>query len=200
MHLKKSVMIVLASLLVASVASGADKYETDLAHSSVTFSVKHLVISNTRGEFRDFAGTIMMDESDITKSSVNVTIKTASINTHDDKRDSHLRSADFFDVEKHPEITFKSKKVEKIGNSYKLTGDVTIRGVTKEVSVPFTLVGPVQDPWGNKRIAAQATFTVNRQDFGVSWNKTLDTGGLLVGDEVTIALEVEAVHAKAGTN
>ncbi len=200
MHLQKSMTIVAASLLVASVAFGADKYETDLAHSSVTFSVKHLVISNTKGEFRDFTGTIMLDESDIAKSSVNVTIKAASINTHDDKRDAHLRSADFFDAEKHPEITFKSKKIEKSGNDYKLTADLTLRGVTKEVSFPFTLVGPITDPRGNKRIAAQATFTVNRQDFGVSWNKTLDTGGVLAGDEVTLTIEVEAVHSKAEAN
>ncbi|HEX9652725.1 MAG TPA: YceI family protein, partial [bacterium] len=170
------------------------------AHSSVGFSVKHLVISNTKGEFSDFAGTIMLDENDITKSSLEVTIKTASISTHDDKRDAHLRSADFFDVEKHPEITFKSKKVEKTSAGYQLTGDLTIRGVTKEVSFPFTLVGPVPDPWGGKRLAAQASVTVNRQEFGVSWNKTLDGGGLLVGDEVTINIEVEAVHAKPGTN
>jgi polyisoprenoid-binding protein YceI len=192
--------VVALALALNVAAFSADKYETDLAHSSVGFSVKHLVISNTRGEFSDFAGTIMLDEKDVTKSSVEVTIKAASVNTHDAKRDNHLRSADFFAVEKYPEIVFKSKKVVKTGEGHSLVGDLTIRDVTKEVSFPFTLVGPITDPWGNKRIAAQASFTVNRKDFGVSWNKALDGGGWLVGDDVTITLEVEAVHAKPGTN
>lgn len=200
MRLGKISLVIIFTLAVSALAFGADKYQIDVPHSSMGFSVKYLVVTNVKGEFTNFAGAILYDDKDITKSSVDVTIKAASINTHDEKRDNHLRSADFFDVENHPEITFKSKKILKDGDNHTLVGDLTIRGVTKEVSFPFIVNGPIKDPWGNNRLAAQASLVINRQDFGVSWNKALDAGGWLVGDDVTINLEVQAIHAKEGTN
>ncbi len=196
MRFKSVLLSAAAGLLVAGTAFGADSYKIDTAHSSVGFSVKHMVITNTKGNFKDFSGEILFDPKNVTKSSVKVTIKAASIDTDNADRDKHLRSGDFFDAETHPEITFVSKKVEKKGDGYLLTGTLTLRGVSKEVSFPFTLTGPVQDPWGNTRIGAEAGLTINRQDYGVSWNKTLDTGGVLVGDNVKIELAVEAVKSK----
>jgi polyisoprenoid-binding protein YceI len=192
MRFRKNLLVIFASLLIASAVFGAEKYQIDLAHSSVGFTVKHLMISNVKGGFKDFSGTIIFDDKDISKSSVTVTIKVASINTHDDNRDGHLRSPDFFDAEKYSDITFTSKRIEKQGDGWVLMGDLTIKNVTKEVTFPFTLVGPINDPWGNKRIAAQGSLNIDRQDYGVSWNKTLDNGGLLVGNDVRIDFEIEA--------
>lgn len=199
MRSKTLILTILLTFLIASFASAGEKYEIDLAHSSIGFSAKHLVISNTKGVFKDFSGAIILDETDISKSSVNVTIKTASISTDNEKRDNHLKSADFLDVANHPEITFKSKSVSKTDDGYRMVGDLTIRGVTKEVTIPFTLVGPV-DAFGGKRIGAEASLTINRQDFGILWSRTLDNGGLVVSNEIKITLEVEGVKAKEGTD
>jgi len=198
MRNKSIILTVLLTFLIASFAFAGDKYELDVVHSSVGFTAKHLVISNTKGQFKDFGGIIILDEKDISKSSVNVTIKTASISTDNERRDNHLKSADFLDVEKHPEITFKSKSVMKTDDGYKMVGDLTIRGVTKEVTIPFTLVGPVKAM--GTRIGLEASLTINRQDYGVSWSKTLDSGGLVVSNEIKITLEIEAIKAKEGTN
>jgi len=198
MRNKSIILTVLLTFLVSGFAFAGDKYEIDLAHSSVGFSAKHLVISNTKGQFKDFTGVIILDEKDISKSSVNVTIKTASISTANERRDNHLKSADFLDVEKHPEITFKSKSVMKTDDGYRMVGNLTIHGVTKEVTMPFTLVGPVEAM--GTRIGLEASLTIKRLDYGVSWSKTLDNGGLVVSNEVKITLEVEAIKAKDGTN
>lgn len=200
MRSKSTVLALILSLLIVSLAFGGDKYQVDVAHSSVGFSVRHLMISNVKGQFKEFSGTIILDEEDITQSSVGVTIKTASIATGQERRDNHLKSAEFFDVEKYPELTFKSKSIEKADDGYRLVGDLTIKDVTKEVSFPFNLVGPINSPFGDVRIGAEATLTINRQDFGVSWNKALEGGGLVVGNEVKITLEVEAVKSTEGTN
>jgi polyisoprenoid-binding protein YceI len=190
---KKLTFSVLFLLLAAGFAISADTYVVDPAHSNVGFSTKHLVISTVSGNFGQFEGTILFDEKDITKSSVNGTIKTASINTGNADRDKHLKSADFFDVEKFPEITFKSTKVEKAGDGAKVTGTLTIRGVSKEVSFPATVNGPIKDPYGNMKIGlAAGPLTINRQDYGVSWSKKMDTGGLVVSDEVKIQIDAEA--------
>lgn len=199
MRNKSIIFTVFLGLLIISFAFGAEKYTIDTAHSSASFKVRHLVISNTKGDFQDLSGVIWLDESDPANSSVELTIKVASVDTDDDKRDGHLRSPDFFDAEKYPNITFKSTKVAKDGDVYMLTGNLTIKDVTKEVSFPFEMVGPV-NAMGSKRLGAHATFKIDRQDYGVSWNKTLDSGGLLVGNEVTIELEIEAKLAKEGTN
>jgi len=198
MRNKSIILTVLLTFVIASFAFAGDKYELDLAHSSVGFSAKHLVISNTKGQFKEFTGIIILDEKNISKSSVNVTIKTASISTDNERRDNHLKSADFLDVEKHPEITFKSKSVMKTDDGYRMVGNLTIHGVTKEVTIPFTLVGPVEAM--GTRIGLEASLTIKRLDYGVSWSKTLDNGGLVVSNEVKITLEVEAIKAEEGTN
>lgn len=193
------ILTVLILLVLTSFVFSADKYVIDVAHSSVGFSVRHLVISNIKGKFKDFSGTIMLDSEDISKSSVNITIKTASIDTDDEKRNNHLKSADFFDVEKYGEITFVSKKVTKSDDGFVAVGDLTIHGVTKEVSIPFSLTGPIA-AFGDYRLGVEANLVINRHDYGVSWSKALDNGGLVVGNDVKISLEVEGVKAKEGTN
>jgi polyisoprenoid-binding protein YceI len=186
----------LLTLLPISAAFSADKYVMDPAHTSAEFSVRHMVISNVKGGFADIAGVIMYDEKDITKSSVEVTIKAASITTNNEKRDTHLRSPDFLDVEKYPDITFKSKAVNKTADGLELAGTLTIRGISKEVAFPFEITGKLTDLMGSVRIGAHATLVIDRGDFGLTWNKTLETGGLLVGNEVNIDLNVEAVLQK----
>ncbi|MCH9008699.1 polyisoprenoid-binding protein [candidate division KSB1 bacterium] len=193
-------LIAVLSLVLFSLALGADKYVLDAAHSSASFSVKHMVISKTKGNFKDWDATFMIDEEDLTKSSVELTIKTASIDTDNEKRNGHLKSADFFDVETYPEITFKSTMIEKTDDGYLITGNLTIKDVTKEVSFPLELNGFIDDPMGNRRFGAEAGLTINRQDFNLKWNKTLDTGGLIVGNDVEITLQLEATKAKEGTN
>ncbi|MFQ5632540.1 MAG: YceI family protein [bacterium] len=200
MRFKSILLIALLTVLVASLSFAGDKYEIDVVHSTIGFSARHLVISNTRGVFKDFSGVIILDENDISKSLVNVTIKAASLSTDNERRDGHVKSADFLDVENHPEITFKSKSIAKVSDGYTVTGDLTIRGTTREVTFPFTLVGPV-NAMGGTRLGAEATLTINRQDFGVSWSKTLDNGGLVVSNEIKLTLEVEAIKVKEeGTN
>lgn len=168
-------------------------WEIDPSHSSAQFAVKHLMVSTVRGEFSKVAGTLNIDEKDITKSTVEATIDAATINTREPKRDEHLRSPDFFDTAKYPTITFKSKSVKRGGKGkLKVTGDLTMHGVTKEVVLDVT--GPVKeikDPWGNVKSGATATTQVNRKDFGLNWNKALETGGVVVSDEVAITLDVE---------
>ena len=184
------------SAILVSTGAAADKFIIDKTHSSVQFSVSHMVISKIKGEFGDYTGSIVYDDKDITKSSVNVTIKVASIDTKDEKRDEHLRNTDFFDASTYPEITFKSKRVEKSGDGFVAIGDLTMRGVTKEISMPFTVAGVITDPWGNTRMGASATLKLNRQDYGISFSQKLDNGGLMVGDNVDIEIEIEAVLAK----
>lgn len=186
-------IVCILSVLFAGLAAAADTYEIDPVHSKVGFSVSHMVVSDVDGRFNDFAGTIMVDEQDPAKSSVEVTVKIVSIDTGNEKRDEHLRSADFLDAAKHPAITFKSTKVEKRGNGFAATGLLTIRGVTKTVTIPFTAAGPVQDMQGKTRRGFKGHLPLNRQDYGVSWSKRLDSGGLVVGDEVAVTLSIEAV-------
>lgn len=177
-------------------AQAGKRFTIDRVHSYLGFSVKHMVVSTVKGHFTDFNGTIDYDESDITKSSVQVSIKTASINTNNERRDNHLRSDDFFNAEKFPEITFVSKKIVKTDNGYVAVGDLTIRDVTKEVEIPFEIAGIIKDPRGNERLGVDAYLTINRRDFGVNWSRTLDNGGLVVSDEVKLELHVEAVGLK----
>jgi polyisoprenoid-binding protein YceI len=184
------------SAVIVSTSLAADKYVIDKSHSSIQFSVRHMVISKVKGEFGEYAGTVLYDAGDITKSSADVTFKVASIDTKDEKRDEHLRSPDFFDAATHPEITFKSKRVEKSDDGTVLVGDLTMHGVTKEISMPFEVTGVITDPWGNTRMGASAKLKLNRQDYGVSWSKSLDNGGLVVGDDVEIEIEIEAIKEK----
>jgi len=188
-----STAVAVLLLAAAGAAVAGDTYVVDPVHSYVGFKVKHMMVTNVKGTFDTFEGTIDLDPADPTKSSVTFSIDVASINTKNEKRDTHLRTGDFFDVEHHPKITFKSKRVEKREGGYTAVGDLTIRGVTKEVALPFVLNGPVTNPWGQVVIGVEVDdITVDRHDFGVSWNNALEAGGLVVGDEVTIQLQAEA--------
>jgi polyisoprenoid-binding protein YceI len=173
----------------------ASTWTIDQDHSNIGFKVKHLMISNVKGNFDKHSGTVEINDKDITKSKVEVSIDTNSINTNVQKRDEHLRSADFFDVTKYPAMTFVSKKVAKAGkDKLKVTGDLTLHGITKEVVLDVE--GPTKeskDPWGNIRKGATATTKINRKDFGLAWNKALETGGVVVGDEILITLEIEMI-------
>ena len=172
-------------------------YKIDPAHSLIGFSIRHFEISLVKGRFKDFAGMIHYDASDATKSTVEFTAKAESIDTGVAGRDNHLRSADFFEVAKFPEITFKSTKVEKKGNSYLLHGDFTMKGVTKQISFPFTIVGAVKDNRGNTRFGIAAETKLNRRDYGINWGAAMANGGLNVADEVAIELQLEAIKAAA---
>jgi len=189
----------LAGLLSFPAFAGTTTWQIDPKHSSAQFAVTHLMISTVRGEFHQLNGTVVVDDADIAKSSVNVTIDATTVDTREPDRDKHLMSADFFDVAKYPTMAFKSTKVESAGpGRLKITGDLTIRGVTKqavlEVSSPKP---PIKDPWGLQRSAAAATTKINRKDFGVNWAKTMDTGGAIVGDEISITLDVEMIQPPA---
>jgi polyisoprenoid-binding protein YceI len=178
--------------------AAAGTYAIDPVHTTIGFSVRHLVINNVPGRFREFSGAIQYDPANITTSSVAFTAKSASIDTGVEPRDKHLRSADFFDAVKYPDITFKSTRIEKKGTGeFVAHGDFTLRGVTKQVAIPFKLYGTIKDPWGKLRLGVEAGLTINRQDYGVSWSQTLDNGGLSVGNDVKITLLVEAVKQEA---
>ena len=170
----------------------------DPSHSLVEFAVKHLVITTTKGRFGKVSGTIVLDEANPARSSVRAEIDAASIETHDAQRDQHLRSGDFFDVDNYPTLSFVSTRVEPRGDDrFLVVGDLTIRGITREVELDATFEGTMVDPWGGVRAAFSATTKVNRKDFGLTWNMPLETGGMVVGDEVKIALEIEAVRQEA---
>ncbi|NVJ00320.1 YceI family protein [Myxococcus sp. AM009] len=173
-------------------------WNIDATHSGIHFSVRHMVIAKVRGSFRKYSGAVSLDEQDVTKSSVAVTIETASIDSGVEQRDNHLRSPDFFDVEKFPRITFKSTKVERAsGDGLKVTGNLTIRDITREVVLDAEQLGVGKDPWGNVKAAFEAKTSVDRRDFGLTWNQALETGGVLVGEKIEIAIEVQAVKAQA---
>ncbi len=185
------------SLSVLPLQAHADTYKIDDAHTKVGFSVRHLGISNVHGKFTELEGSIDFDKAAIADSSVQATIGVKSIDTDNQKRDDHLRSPDFFEVSKHPSITFQSKKITDIqGDKFTIVGDLEINGVKKEVELATTFEGAVTDPWGNDRVGFSASTTINRKDFGLSWNKLLETGGLVVGEEVKINLEVEGIKQK----
>ena len=184
------------SVTAATQSSKPTQWQIDPAHSAAHFSVRHLMISNVRGEFTKLSGSAVVNSADQTKSSVEITIDAASINTREPQRDEHLRSPDFLDVAKYPTLTFRSKRVEPLGpENFKVTGDLTIRGVTKEVT--FEIEGPtapVKDPWGNIRAGIEASAKINRKDFGVAFNALTETGGVVVGDEVKITVEAELIQ------
>jgi polyisoprenoid-binding protein YceI len=171
-------------------------WHIDPAHSAAHFSVRHLMISNVRGEFTKLSGSAILNRADPSKSTVEVTIQAASINTREPQRDEHLRSADFLDVANYPTITFKSKRNEAVElEYYKLTGDLTIRGVSKEVTLDIEgPTPPVKDPWGNVRAGVTVSTKINRKDFGLVWNALVEGGGVMVGDEVKITIEAELIQ------
>ncbi len=192
---KVGIVAGLAAALALPASAGTTTYQIDPRHSSAGFAVTHLMISTVRGEFHGVTGTVVVDDSDVSKSSVNVTIDATSVDTREPERDKHLKSEAFFDVAKHPTITFQSTGVERNNDgTLKVTGDLTIRGVTKTATLTATLPkAPIKDPWGLQRTAVSASTKINRQDFGVAWNQKLDSGGVVVGDDVNITLDVEMI-------
>lgn len=188
----KHLFTVASLLLVSAVAQAAGvEWKLDASHTKVGFSVPHMMVSTVEGQFKKATATVLLDEADLTKSQITVAIPVESIDTSDAKRDEHLRSPEFFDAKKFPTITFKSTKVAKAGKAYKITGDLTIRGVTKPVTLDATLSGPVKTPWGNSMRASTITGTVKRSDFGLTWNKTLDAGGVVIGEDVKLDIQAE---------
>lgn len=190
------------SLLAIAIAFGAHTvfaadYDVDPAHTSVGFNIRHMV-SHVNGTFKDFTGNFSFDAKKPSASVVDFSVKTESIDTQNEKRDKHLRSADFFDVEKFPNMTFKSTKVTPAGkNKYKVTGDLTLHGVTRPETFDIEFGGEMKDPWGNQRAGFSATGTINRKNYGIIWNKALDTGAVMLGDDVNVAIQVEATQKAA---
>ena len=190
-QMKKLAAVLAAALLPALALAAPSTYKPDPAHSTVGFSVKHLVVTTVRGTFAKYDVTIAVDDADVTKSSVEATIDANSIDTREPKRDGHLKSPDFFDTAKYPTLTFKSTKVEKAGAGLNVTGDLTLHGVTKPVVLAVTMTPDIKG-MGDVRRAFSATTKINRKDFGLNWNKAVEAGPI-VGDEVTIELELESV-------
>jgi polyisoprenoid-binding protein YceI len=181
------------AMATSAVPVSTRTFTIDKAHSEATFQVRHL-LTKVRGHFADFAGTIQFNDEAPEQSSVSLTILSASIDTNTTDRDRHLRSEDFFFVNKHPVITFVSSRITKKGSDeYDVRGTLTIRGVAKEISLPVTFLGHAKDPWGNARLGFEAETTINRKEFGLMWNAALETGGFLVGDEVKINLQIQAI-------
>ncbi|MBK9169485.1 MAG: YceI family protein [Bryobacterales bacterium] len=184
-----------AALLLPAIAGAEARFEIDPAHSSAQFSVKHMMITNVRGEFSKVTGSAVWDARNLAASHLEAIIDTSTVNTGEAKRDDHLRSADFLDAAKHPVMTFKSKEFLRAGGGLRIKGDLTLHGVTREIVLDVDGPSPeVKDPWGSTRIGATATTTISRKDFGLTWNKALETGGVLVGDEVRITLDVQLVR------
>ncbi|MGE0405316.1 MAG: YceI family protein [Candidatus Korobacteraceae bacterium] len=188
-----ALLLALFAALLFPAAHAADTYHIDSGDSSIRFSVRHMVIHKVHGRFKEFSGTLLLDESDLTKSSVEVTIQTASINTEDGPRDKDLRSASFLEVEKYPKMSFASRRVEKNAEGYALVGDLSLHGVTKEVRIPFTFNGKVKNTMGKTVAGFDGRVTINRQEWGINYSKLLDNGGLVAGNEVEIELDVVAV-------
>jgi polyisoprenoid-binding protein YceI len=179
----------------AMTAASATPYDIDTTHSTVGFKVKHMMVSNVRGQFGDFAGSFTWDAANPQASTVNATIQVASIDTDNEKRDEHLRNADFFDAPTHPTMTFVSTRLEPKGDDlYVMHGDLTLRGVTRPVVLDLEFLGEMSDPKAGTRVGWEARGVINRRDFGVDWSRTLDSGGVVVGDDVTIELAVQGIR------
>lgn len=174
------------------------KWNIDSAHSGINFSIRHMVVSKVRGRFGKFAGNLDLDDADLTKSTLTVTIDASSVDTGVGQRDDHLRAPEFFGVEQFPELRFQSKRIERLGkDAYRVIGDLTIRDVTGEVALDVEYGGQGKDPWGNERVAFSAKAAIDRTDFGLKWNQVLEAGGVLVGEKVQIELDIQAVKAAA---
>lgn len=193
----KRILATLAlTLAVAAPLAAADTWVIDRAHSETIFQIRHLV-SKVSGRFTDFGGAIVGDPAKPEAATVELTIKAASISTDNTDRDNHLRSADFFDVAKYPEITFKSNAIKKTaGGKFEAAGTLTMHGIAKQIVIPVEYFGAVKDPWGNEKAGFAARLTLNRKDFNVTWNKAIDNGGMLLGDDVDIVINLEAAKKK----
>ncbi len=195
MRLKSALLLAVITVFIAGSTLAAETYTIDGAHSSISFWVRHMGLSKVRGNFGEFSGTVVYDAENPTKSSVSVTIKTASINTDNKGRDDHLRSKDFFEAEKYPEITFVSEKVEKIKDGMVAQGILTMHGVTKKIVLPFTLAGPIDGMRGEKRMGIETGLKLDRQEYGLAYGGLMKTGDLLIGNKITIDIELEVVNA-----
>jgi polyisoprenoid-binding protein YceI len=191
MHTRSIFAALAVSLASSTALAQAAEWTIDTGHAHVGFSVDHMVVSEVDGQFKTFNGKVLLDEKDPSKSLVDFTIDAASIDTDHAERDKHLKSADFFDTAKYPQITFKSKKIKKAGKAYKVTGDLSMHGVTKEVTLDVTLSEAITNPWGKQVRGVRVDGVVKRSDFGITWNKALDKGGLALGDEVDIVIKLE---------
>ncbi len=187
----------MTSVVATPVSLAAGTWQIDPAHSHVEFAVRHLMISTVKGRFGDVSGTLEVNPADPAKSVVDVTINVTSIDTREAQRDTHLRSADFFDVERFPTMRFKSTRISGDGDDFKVIGDLTIRDITREVTLEVTSEGQGKDPWGNERAGYSAKGKINRADFGLTWNQALETGGVLVGNEIKISIDVEVIKQAA---
>jgi polyisoprenoid-binding protein YceI len=175
-----------------------EQWDFDVAHSSINFSVRHLMVSKVRGQFTKWSGSLEFDEQEPTRARVEAQLDAASIDTKDAQRDAHLRSADFLDTERFPTISFKSTGIEKVGDArFSMKGELTIRGITKPVTLDVEYAGRAKDPWGGERVGFSARTSIDRKDFGLTWNQLLETGGVLVGEKVDIELEIEAIRRKS---
>jgi polyisoprenoid-binding protein YceI len=175
-----------------------ERWEIDSSHSGIHFSVRHLVIAKVRGQFSRWTGAVIVPDGDFTKASVEAVVDASSIDTGVADRDAHLKSADFFDAAQFPEVIFKASRVTATGDDLRVAGELTIKGITREVTLDVEQLGQVKDPWGNDRVAFSAKTAIDRKDFGLTWNQVLETGGVAVGDRVNLEIEVEAVR-QAGT-
>jgi polyisoprenoid-binding protein YceI len=184
----------MTSASIATVADLSGTYVLDPAHTRVGFVARHAMVTKVRGQFDEFEGAAVVDGSDFTRSSVQLTIQVASIDTRNEQRDGHLRSNDFLSMDEYPQITFVSTKVEQTGpTEFEVTGDLTIKGVTNSITIPFEFEGVAKDPFGNERVGFEGSVVINRKDYGVTWNATLETGGVLVSDKITLEFEVSAI-------
>ncbi len=191
--LRKTIILATLGLLVLAAGAQAATYKIDEAHSSVSFKVRHMMISKVTGVFESFTGSLEFAEGDPGDWTVEAVIDVASVSTNDTKRDEHLRSPDFFDVENHSEMSFRSTGVAADGGDYVLEGEFTLMGVTKPVKLELEFNGEIEDPWGNTRAGFSASGKLDRREFGMSWNKAMDKGGIVVGNDVSFELEIEAV-------
>lgn len=192
--MKRLLAVTSMAVAVALNVRAEDVYKIDPAHTTVGFSVAHLVINEVKGRFKDFEGTVTLDDKSANKlTGITGSIQAKSIDTGIEKRDDHLRSADFFAVDKFPTITFTSKRIERRGSKNVVLGTFTMHGVSHDITIPVTVKGPIQDPWGKTRIGLKANLTLDRKDYGLTWNKAMEAGGMMVGEEIEIEINAEAV-------
>lgn len=198
-YLRTTTLVSLFVFVSAVADAETARYDIDPEHTTIGFSAVHMMVSNVRGQFMEYAGFIEMDPETKSVKTIEATIKSTSINTNHEKRDTHLRSPDFLDVEKYPTMTYKLKSYRNRSDEYTAVGDLTLHGVTKEITLTGRLIGVTKDPEGKMRAGFTGKGRINRRDFGIQFNKTLDNGGLIVGDDVTIMLDVEGIKSKTGS-
>jgi polyisoprenoid-binding protein YceI len=195
--LRRTILVASLVFLLAAAAFGGTMFRSDPGHSSATFTVRHMLVTNVPGRFKEMTVMVDYDEADVTKSSVKAVIKTGSIDTDHARRDDDLRSANFFDAANHPEITFESKRIEKRGDNFVAIGPLTMRGVSKEIELPFEILGKIKDQRGRARMGVHAAITIDRFEWGIAWNRLLEGGGAVVGREVKIELNLELIEVPA---